>query len=113
MVGVSVGLTALAVAVPIPYVGLAAVVALGVLGAVYLGYSDRLLTSYGSDLRQAYDGSVTDGFLRAEVGSRVGLDREETSRAALSPHARRRSRSSQANPPDPSRPAAGSDSDQA
>jgi len=113
VVGISVGLTGIAIVVPISYVGLAVVVALGVLGAAYVGYSDRLLASYGSDLRQVRDGSVSDGFLRAEVGSPVGLDRDGTSPMSLSPHARGRPSASRENDPEPTRPAAGSDSDQA
>jgi hypothetical protein len=111
VVGVSLGLTGLALGVPVPYVGLAAVVALGVLGAVCVGWSDRLLSSYVGDLRRAWEGTEVDGFLRVEVASPVGLDRDARSRASPSPHARRRGRGVREEEREPSS-AAGSDPDQ-
>lgn len=84
-------LTALALWVPLPYVGLAAVVALAIAGAVYVGWSDRLLATYSRDLLSAREGKVTDGFLRAEVASSVGLDRDGGGPRVPSPHSRRRS----------------------
>ena len=111
IVGISLGLTGLALAVPLPLVGVTAVVALGVLGAVYVGWSDRLLSSYTNDLRQAREGSATDGFLRVEVGTAVGLDRDRRS-PSPSPHARRRARGVRGDEADPALPA-GSDSDHA
>jgi len=92
VVGVSLGLTGLALGVPLPYVGLAAVVALGVVGAAYLGWAERFLTSYGADLRRAWEGSEVDGFRRVEVAATVGLDRDSRSPASPSPHVRRRPR---------------------
>lgn len=76
--------------VPIPFAGLASVVALGALGAVYLGWSEGMLASYSDDLRLAREGRESDGFTRAEVGSPVGFERDVGRPTAASPHARRR-----------------------
>ena len=83
-------LTGLALLVPLPVLGLGVVVALGVAGAIYLGWSERLLSTYSSDLRLAREGRAADGFLRAEVASAVGLDREADGPRVPSPHTRRR-----------------------
>ena len=93
VLGLSLGLTGVALAVPLPYAGLVAVVGLGVVGAVYLGWADRTLARYASDLRQTQDGTATDGFVRAETGTAVGLDRDGSAVPSPSPHVRRRSRS--------------------
>ena len=90
VVGVSAGLTAVAVELPWPLVGIASVVAMGVLGLVYLGWSDRMLDGYASDLRHARDGTSTDGFVRAEIASPVGLYRDARLPTSPSPHSRRR-----------------------
>jgi hypothetical protein len=89
VVAVSLGLTAVALELPLPYAGIAAVVALGVLGVAYLGWSERFLSSYSSDLRHAREGTAMDGFIRAEVASAVGLDRDGRSGSVPSPHVRR------------------------
>lgn len=111
VVGISLGLTGLALGVPLPIVGTTAVVALGVLGAVYIGWSDRILTSYADDLRGARDGSAINGFRRVEVVSTVGLDRDARPSTGPSPHTRRRARGVRAEDPDPPLPA-GSEFDQ-
>ena len=92
VLGLSVGLIGLAMALPTEFIGILAVVALGVLGAAYLGWSDRLLAQYASDLRHAQADSSYRGFVRAEAGVMVGLDREEDLPGAPSPHVRRRPR---------------------
>jgi hypothetical protein len=89
MVAAAVALTGVGLEVPLPFVGLTAVVALGVLGAVYLGWSEAMLSSYQTDLRLAREGGAVDGFVRVEVGSAVGFDRDVGRPTALSPHARR------------------------
>jgi len=91
IVALALGLTAFALEVPTPLGAIAAVVALVVVGGVYLGWSDRLLASYANDLRDALEDRSTDGFLRAEVASPVGLDRPRGRPTAPSPHVRRRS----------------------
>ena len=90
MVAAALALTGVGLGVPVPLVGLAAVVALGALGAAYIGWSERMLSSYATDLRLAWEGRSTDGFTRAEVGSSVGFDRDAGRPTAVSPHARRR-----------------------
>jgi len=86
-------LTAVAIALPWPFVGIASVVAMGALGLAYLGWSDRMLDRYASDLRRARDGTSTDGFVRVEVATPVGLYRDARLRTSPSPHTRRRARS--------------------
>ena len=90
MVAAALALTGFGLGVPLPFAGPAAVVALGILGAVYLGWSDGMLSSYSNDLRLAREGRETDGFVRAEVASPVGLDRDVGGPTAFSPHSRRR-----------------------
>ena len=110
VLGVSVAAIVLAMAVPIAIVGISVVVALLVLGAVYVGWSDRLLDDYASDLRHAREGSAAHGFARAEAGSTVGLDRGRETTRAPSPHVRRRpraGRSEETEPPHPSGPDSG------
>jgi len=45
-------------------------------GAAYLGWGDRLLGEYDQDLRSVRTGAAASGFVRVEVGSGVGLERE-------------------------------------
>ena len=92
VLGVAAGLIGLAMALPVEFVGLLAVVGLGVLGLASLGWSDRLLAQYASDLRHAQDERSPRGFVRAEVGAPVGLDRESEVPPSPSPHVRRRPR---------------------
>ena len=110
VLGVSVGLIALAMALPTEFIGILAVVGLAVLGVAYIGWSDRMLAQYASDLRHATDGSPTRGFVRAEVGGAVGLDREELP-PSPSPHVRRRPRAGRTGERDEPL-ASGSDPDQ-
>jgi hypothetical protein len=97
VIAVTVVLTAGALLLPLPYVGIAAVLALAVLGAAYLGWSERTLSSYATDLRRAREGQEIDGFLRVEVTTEVGLERPVGRPTSPSPHARRRHLSSSGN----------------
>jgi len=111
VVGVSLGFTGLALLVPLPFFGLGAVVALGVLGAGCVAWSERMLGSYTNDLRRAREGEDVDGFLRVETRSMVGLDRTVGGPTTASPHSRRRPRGTADHEQEP--PArAGSDRDQ-
>ena len=92
VLGFSVGLIGLAMIVPAEFVGILAVVALGMLGLASLGWSDRMLAQYASDLRHAQDDRSPRGFVHAEVGVTVGLDREAEMPPAPSPNVRRRPR---------------------
>ena len=92
VLGLSVALIGLAIAVPLEFVGILVVVALGMLGLASLGWSDRMLAQYASDLRHAQDDGSPRGFVRAEVGVTVGLDREAEMPPAPSPNVRRRPR---------------------
>jgi hypothetical protein len=90
VVGISLGLTGLALAVPLPFVGIVVVVALGVVGAVCVAWSDHLLSGYANDLAGVREGTAEDGFVRAEAATPVGLDRESRASRSPSPHSRRR-----------------------
>ena len=92
VLGVSVGLIGLAMAFPLEFVGILVVVGLGMLGLASVAWSDRTLAEYASDLRHAQDGASPRGFVRAEVGATVGLDREAEMPRAPSPNVRRRPR---------------------
>lgn len=83
-------MTALALVLPFTAIGLAAVVVMGGLGVGYVAWSERMLQGYSRDLRLARDGGVTDGFLRFEMATPVGLDRAVGHGTVPSPHARRR-----------------------
>jgi len=114
VVGVSVGLTGLAMVIPVTIVGILAVLGLAVLGSVYLGWSDRMIAGYARDLHGALEGTMTDGFVRAETVTVVGLDRGSDSPRSLSPHSRRLSRAAPTDSRDPEASASGgSESDQA
>ena len=89
VLGVSAGLIVFALVIPLPYSGVAAVVAMSVLGAVYVGWSDRTLDRYTEDLRAAAEGSRSTGFARAETASPVGLYRDGRGPVSRSPHSRR------------------------
>jgi len=90
MVAVTLALIGVSLVVPLWFAGLVGVVALGILGIGYLGWSDALLESYSNDLRDELAGGRAGGFLRAEIGSPAGLDRDVGRPTARSPHARRR-----------------------
>jgi hypothetical protein len=90
LVGATVALIGFALEVPLWFAGLVSVIALGALGVGYIGWSDRLLEEYAKDLRTGAEGSGTDGFLRVELNTPVGLDRAVGRPTARSPHARRR-----------------------
>lgn len=87
---VALALTGLALGVPLPFAGIAAVVALGALGAAYVGWSERMLADYANDLRLAREGGATGGFVRAEAAMPVGLYRDVGGPTSPSPHTRRR-----------------------
>jgi hypothetical protein len=67
----------------------AAIAGLAATGAIYLGWGDRLLREYDQDLRSVRAGAAASGFVRVEVGSEVGLEREVGSPTGRSPHSRR------------------------
>jgi hypothetical protein len=96
LAGATVALIGFALGVPVRFAGLVSVVALGALGMGYIGWADRFLEEYATDLRTGADGSGTDGFLRVELNTPVGLDREIGRPTARSPHARRRAPGSSA-----------------
>ncbi|HYB78557.1 MAG TPA: hypothetical protein VEG66_02200 [Thermoplasmata archaeon] len=111
VLGISVALIGFAMVFPSEFVGILVVVALGVLGVACMGWSERMLAQYASDLRHAQDASSPRGFLRAEVGVTVGLDREEEMPPSPSPHVRRRPRAGRTESREESRSGA-SDADQ-
>ena len=88
--GTSLALIALALVVSLPLVGIGAVVALGIVGLVYVVWADRFLEEYANDLRAAREGSPRGSFVRAEMASPIGLDRDSRSPVSVSPHSRRR-----------------------
>jgi hypothetical protein len=90
MVGLTLALIGFALGVPIWFAGPVAVVALGILGVAYIGWSDSLLQRYADDLRTELDGRSADGLLRAELRSPVGLSRNVGRPTGRSPHVRRR-----------------------
>ena len=73
---------------PDSVVGITGIVALAISGAVYLYWSERVVTDYARDLRAIRDGSVDDGFLRVETSSAVALDRVVGRPTERSPHVR-------------------------
>lgn len=85
-------LAALAMLAPGAWWGPLGVVALAASGAVYLFWSQRLVSEYARDIRVVHDGSIENGFLRAEAGSIVGLDRPVGRPSERSPHVRLRPR---------------------
>ena len=92
VLGVSVGMIAFAMVVPTPVVGILVVVALSVLGAACVAWSERMLDQYAADLRHAQEGSLAHGFARVEASTTVGLDRDHGTPTSPSPHVRRRPR---------------------
>ncbi len=95
-------LTVVVLALPVRPAELVAVGALVLAGAAYLIASSRFLDRYSDDLRRVRDGAAADGFLRAEAGSSVGLDRSVGRPSTRSPHSRVRPRADKldADPPD-------------
>lgn len=91
VVGLVVALIGFALAVPLEFSGVVAVVALGILGVAYIGWSDRLVHGYTRDLRSEREGESSKGVLRAELRSSVGLDRDVGRPTERSPHVRRTS----------------------
>jgi len=83
-------LVTLAVLAPGSEAPTGAILGLCVVGAVYLGWGDRLLRDYARDLRAVRDGSQRSGFVRAEVVSQVGLARDVGRPTGRSPHSRSR-----------------------
>jgi hypothetical protein len=74
---------------PSHFLGLGALIGLGVLGGGYLVGADRVLSEYRRDLQSVHDDGETTGLLRAEVGSQVGLERPVGLPSQRSPHVRR------------------------
>lgn len=85
-----IALSAWVLAAPRAGWGMLGVGGLIVTGGAYVVWSQRLLSEYARDLRAMRDGVVSDGFLRAELGSSVGLDRTIGRPTERSPNARRR-----------------------
>ena len=94
LVGLTSGLTIVALVLPLPVVGIVCVIALAVLGFGYMGWSDRTLDDYTNELRAAREGRLSDGFVRAEITTAVGSGREAGAPPTVSPHSRRRTRPS-------------------
>jgi hypothetical protein len=90
VVGVTAGLTIVALAFPPPWIGVACVVALAVVGFVCMSWSDRTLDSYSNDLSAAREGRLSDGFARAETASPAGAERRPDAPPSRSPHSRKR-----------------------
>ena len=90
LAGLVVTLVLIALVAPFALAGTLAVVALAALGLTYVAWSDRLLARYAAQLRSVREGTVTDGFLRAEALSSVGLERTLGRPSERSPHTRRR-----------------------
>ena len=88
--GASGGLVALALVAPGALAPAGAIAGLVGVGAVYLGWGDRILMEYTRDLRSVRDETREFGFLRAEVRSEVGLTREVGKPTGRSPHSRPR-----------------------
>jgi len=90
VVGATVALVGLGLEIHLGYAGLVSVIALGLLGAGYVAWSDRFLEEYARDLRTGAEGAATEGLLRVELRSPVGLDRDIGRPTERSPHSRRR-----------------------
>jgi len=90
VVGLCLGLTGVALWLPLPYAGISAVVALCLVGAGCLLWSERFLAEYVQDLRAAREGRESRGFARAETSTPVGLYRDRAMPWSPSPHTRRR-----------------------
>ena len=82
-------LTALAMEAPWPWVGLAAVCALAIVGGLYSRRAEALLQEYRSDLSAVGKGEAVPGALRVEVSSRTSVHGTITGPSARSPNARR------------------------
>ncbi len=89
MTGTGGALISLALLAPGTAAPAAAIAGLAGTGAVYLGWGDRLLREYDQDLRTVRTGAAASGFVRVEVGSEVGLEREVGRPTGRSPHSRR------------------------
>jgi hypothetical protein len=81
-------LATLSIFSPDSVVGVTGIVALAILGAAYLYWSERVVAEYARDLRAIRDGSTDDGFLRVEMGSAIALDRAVGRPTERSPHVR-------------------------
>ena len=90
VVGASLALTGVALWVPLPFAGIAAVVAMGFLGLGCVVWAERVLEEYTRDLLFARDEQLPRGFARAETATPVGLYRDGEQPWSPSPHSRRR-----------------------
>jgi hypothetical protein len=70
----------------VPLGAIAAIIGFG--GAV-VRWGDRVVEEYESDLLVVREGRQSSGFVRAEVGSQVGLERKASVATGPSPHRRR------------------------
>ncbi|MCI4365898.1 MAG: hypothetical protein L3K10_07585 [Thermoplasmata archaeon] len=78
----------LAVLSPFPLAGFVALVALALVGGLYLRNSDRLLRTYAHDLRSVRGDEPPRGWVRVEVESEVALERAVGLPSQRSPHTR-------------------------
>jgi len=89
VVGAGLTLAVLTMVVPWTALAVGALAGMAALGAGYLLRADRLLEEYARDLQRVRAGTERSGFLRAEVESEVGLERQIVRPSATSPHRRR------------------------
>ncbi len=85
-----VALTVLVLYAPQAGIGFLGVLALGGAGLGLLGWSEQLLEGYAADLRSFRESTPLEGFVRAELASRLDLDRPVSGPGGRSPHTRRR-----------------------
>jgi hypothetical protein len=90
LAGVTLALVVAALAIPFSFSGWLEVIALGILGIAYVGWSERFLQQYSDDRKAEREGESRSGFLRAEGRSPVRRDEELGRPSGRSPHARRR-----------------------
>ncbi len=89
-----VGLTVATLLAPDPWLGLLALALLGAAGFASLFWGHTLVAQYAADTRRYREGFPMDGFARAELGSRFGLDRPVGHPTGQSPHSRAAARAS-------------------
>ena len=77
-----------ALLVPVAWVGLLAVVTLGIAGLLAVAWGHLVVAEYSTDLRRYREGAPMDGFARAELSSRFELDRPAGPPSGPSPHRR-------------------------
>lgn len=73
---------------PEPWLGLVAVVGIGAAGLAALAWGNAVVGSYTADLRRYRDGTYLEGFARAELVPRFGLEQPTGQPSRRSPHHR-------------------------